>query len=147
MKLSTRNLAWRILEIAIAALFIYAGVLKVLDPIGFAGDIENYHIVPWVIGAPLAIYLPWLEIVCGAALALRRGTRGALAILTALTIVFIGASIIAKARGIDVSCGCFGHAARSLSFASHLAIDFAILAVLALLVRRAIRETTGSAPQ
>ena len=49
------------------------------------------------------------------------------------TVVFIGASIIAKARGIDVSCGCFGHAARNLSFASHLAIDFAILvAVLSL---------------
>jgi uncharacterized membrane protein YphA (DoxX/SURF4 family) len=119
---------------------MYAGVLKVLDPIGFAGDIENYHIVPWLIGAPLAIYLPWLEIACGIALIVHRAERGALTILAVLMLVFIGASIVAKVRGIDVSCGCFGHAARNLSFASHLGIDFAILAAVLSLWRVATRR-------
>ena len=132
---------WRILELAIGALFIYAGVLKALDPIGFANDIENYHILPWSVGIRLAFYLPWLEIFCGIALWFGKGIPGALAILSGLTVVFIVASISAKSRGIDVSCGCFGHAARNLSFAAHLTIDFVILsAVVASLWRTRISD-------
>jgi L-alanine-DL-glutamate epimerase-like enolase superfamily enzyme len=51
-------------------------------------------------------------------------------ILILLVSVFIAASIIAKARGIDVTCGCFGHAGRNMTFAGHLALDLAILAAL-----------------
>lgn len=127
----------RAMELLTGAVFIYAGVLKALDPVGFANDIENYHILPWPIGVRLAFYLPWLEIACGLALLLGRARDAALAILAALTSVFIVASAAAKARGIDVSCGCFGHAARNLSFAWHLAIDAALLvAMLFLFVRR-----------
>ena len=131
------RLLFRILEFLIAAVFIYAGVSKALDPAGFANDIANYHIMPWPLGVRLAFYQPWLEIACGAGLLLGRARYGALAILAALTSVFIAASLVAKARGIDVSCGCFGHAARNLSFAGHLAIDLALLAtILALFIRQ-----------
>ena len=130
----------RAMELLIGAVFIYAGVLKALDPAGFANDIENYHIVPWPIGVRAAFYLPWLEIFCGLALWFRRANRGAFAILSLLTLVFILASIVAKSRGIDVSCGCFGHAARNLSFAWHLAIDFALLAALVFLAAREMRR-------
>jgi putative oxidoreductase len=133
----------RLLEFGIAAVFIYAGVLKALDPVGFANDIENYHILPWPIGVRLAFYLPWLEIACGVGLLVRRATSGALAILGLLTFVFIVASVIAKARGIDVSCGCFGHAARNMSFAAHLAIDLALLAGIALAGWRELRLARG----
>ena len=82
----------------------------------------------------LAFYLPWLEIFCGLALIFRRLYSGALALLFALLLVFIGASIAAKARGIDISCGCFGHVSDQLSFAWHLVLVFALLAgVVALL--------------
>jgi uncharacterized membrane protein YphA (DoxX/SURF4 family) len=118
---------WRLLGIAIGGLFVYAGVVKVLDPVGFAGDIENYKILPWPIGVRMAFYLPWLEIFCGAALITRRLHRGALFILTVLMSVFIIVTIIAKARGLDISCGCFGHATKSLSFAWHLVLDFILL--------------------
>lgn len=124
------NVVWRILAIAIGALFVYAGVLKVWDPVRFAGDIQNYHILPWVVNLLLAFYLPWLEIICGLALIFRRFYSGALGILLGLLLVFIGASIAAKARGIDISCGCFGHVSDQLSFAWHLVLDFAILAAV-----------------
>jgi putative oxidoreductase len=136
MDSSWRRVGGRVLEFLVGGLFIYAGALKAWDPIGFAGDIENYHMLPWVVGAPLAVFLPWLEVACGVALIVRRAEHGALAILTALMLVFIAATIIAKARGIDISCGCFGHAVRNLSFASHLAIDFAILAAIGVIARR-----------
>jgi putative oxidoreductase len=124
---------WRILAIIVGALFVYAGAVKVWDPVRFAGDIQNYHVLPWVVNLPLAFYLPWLEIFCGLALIFRRLYSGALTILLGLLVVFIGASIAAKARGIDISCGCFGHVSDQLSFAWHLVLDFAILAAVATL--------------
>ncbi len=128
---------WPIMQYAvaavIAAVFIYAGASKVGDPVAFARDISNFHILPWPISTRLAFYLPWLEIICGAALLLRWLRFGAVAILAALTAVFIAATITARLRGIDVNCGCFGSASKDLTFGWHLAIDFAILGGLILL--------------
>jgi putative oxidoreductase len=128
-------LAVRVVELLIAALFIYAGVLKAWDPLGFANDIDNYKLLPWSVGVRLAFFLPWLEVVCGLTILARRYYHGSVSILVLLVSVFIAASIIAKARGIDVTCGCFGHAGRNMSFAGHLALDFAILAALVVVWR------------
>ena len=130
------NWFWRLLDLVIGGIFIYAGVVKALAPIHFASDIENYHLVPWTLGVRLAFYLPWLEILCGVALIVRRLYAGALTILLALIVVFIGANVVAKMRGLDVKCGCFGHASDNLGFASHMALNLAILAGIALLMRR-----------
>lgn len=118
---------WRIFDFLIGGLFVYAGVTKAMDPIGFANDIDNYKTVPWAIGVRLAFYLPWLEILCGVALIVRRLYLGGLALLTALIAVFIIASTVAKARGIDITCGCFGHVSKDLSFSWHLLLDFLLL--------------------
>ena len=127
---SRRNIAWRIVDLIVGGLFIYAGVLKALDPISFGIDIDNYKILPWFIGVRLAFYLPWLEILAGLAVVSRKLYLGGLSILAALTSIFIVASIVAKVRGIDITCGCFGHASKYLSFAGHLALDFVLLAAL-----------------
>ena len=125
----------RLLELLFAAVFIYAGVLKIADPVGFARDIENYKLLPWSLSLAAGFYLPWLEVFCGLTIVLRRLYFGGLSMLTGLIGIFIFASVIAKARGLDITCGCFGHAARNLSFAGHLAIDLAILAVAIVLWR------------
>jgi putative oxidoreductase len=127
---SKRLTLWRIVDLIVGGLFIYAGVVKAMEPLRFANDIENYHLLPWPIGVRLAFYLPWLEILCGLALVTRRLYSGALSILVGLMLVFIGATIAAKARGIDITCGCFGHVSENLSFTWHLVLDFAILAAL-----------------
>jgi hypothetical protein len=114
----------------VGALFIYAGVLKALDPVRFAMDIDNYKILPWSIAVGLAFYLPWLEILCGCALIFRRLYRGGLSILLLSVLVFIAATIAAKTRGLDITCGCFGHASQHWSFPQHMAIDLIILAGL-----------------
>ena len=124
------KLVWRILDVIVGGIFIYAGVVKVLDPIQFSNDIDNYQSLPWFVSVRLALYLPWLEIFCGIALAFRFLHRGGLSILTALILVFIGATIAAKLRGLDISCGCFGHASQGWSFPQHMAVDLAIFAAL-----------------
>jgi putative oxidoreductase len=130
MDLPSRRILWRIVALIVGGIFIYAGVIKAIDPLRFAIDIDNYKMLPWAIGVRLAFYLPWLELVCGFALILRFFYRGGLFILTALTFIFIAASIIAKVRGLDITCGCFGHASKNWNFTTHLGLDFAILIAL-----------------
>ena len=134
----------RIAEFIVGGIFIYAGVIKALDPIRFASDIDNYKILPWTIAIAIAFYLPWLEIFCGVALVLRFLYRGALSILTALILVFIIATVAARVRGLDITCGCFGHASQHWSFSSHLATNLAILAGLLALLFKA---TSGNRRQ
>jgi hypothetical protein len=121
---------WRIVNFIVGGVFVYAGALKAFDPIRFAGDIDNYKILPWTISVGLAFYLPWLEILCGLALIARRLCLGGLSILTALVSIFMIATIAAKIRGLDITCGCFGHASKNWSFSGHLALDLALLAGL-----------------
>lgn len=142
-----RAIATRVIEVLVAAVFIYAGVLKIYDPVGFARDIDNYQLVPWPMAVGAALYLPWLEVFCGLTIVLRRLYVGGLFLVTALLGVFIGASVIDKIRGLDVQCGCFGHAARNLSFAKHLLFDLVLLAaVLVLWLFWWRRRDTSSAP-
>jgi uncharacterized membrane protein YphA (DoxX/SURF4 family) len=121
---------WRILELVLAGTFIYAGSLKAIDPVQFARDIDNYKILPWPVSVALAFYLPWLEIFCALALVFRFLYRGALSILTLSILVFTLATIAAKVRGLDITCGCFGHASQHWSFPAHLATNLAILVAL-----------------
>ncbi len=123
----------RVLAVLAGGVFVYAGILKVRDPLEFANDIGNYHLLPWSIGVRLAFYLPWLEILAGLALIFHRLFSGALAITGALMLGFIGATIWAKAQGINVACGCFGAASSNLTFTSHLVLNGSILALLAIL--------------
>jgi|SRR5712664_333362 hypothetical protein len=124
---------WRIVDLIAGGIFIYAGVVKALDPVQFANDIDNYKTLPWFVSVRLAFYLPWLEIFCGLAVIFRFLYRGGLSILTALIAIFIGATIAAKMRGLDITCGCFGHASQNWNFPQHMAIDlFILIGLLAL---------------
>ena len=140
-----KSFVWRIVDLIIAAIFIYAGVLKVFDPVQFAHDIDHYQILPWSMAVGLAFYLPWLEIFCGLALTFRLFYRGALSILTALVLVFLVATIAAKVRGLDITCGCFGHASENWSFPAHLALDLAILAGLSALCYCSVARARANA--
>jgi len=133
MDLPTRNSVCRIVAVIVGGIFIYAGVIKVMDPVGFARDIDNYHMLPWAVAIRVAFYLPWLEVFCGLAVLCGLFYRGGLLILNALISIFIIASIIAKARGLDITCGCFGRAGKNLSFAWHLSLDLVLLAAAAYL--------------
>ena len=127
----------RLLDFVLAGIFIYAGVVKAIDPVQFASDIDNFKILPWVVSVALAFYLPWLEIFCALGLVFRFLYRGALSILTASIVVFTLAIIAAKLRGLDITCGCFGHASQHWSFPSHLATNLGILAGLLVLLFKA----------
>jgi len=128
---------WRVVDLIVGTLFIYAGAIKALDPVRFGLDIDNYKVLPWFVSVRLAFYLPWLEVFCGAALVFRFLYRGGLSILTLLVLIFIGGTVAAKVRGLDITCGCFGHTSQNWSFSQHIATDLALLAaIIALLWAR-----------
>jgi putative oxidoreductase len=126
----TKSFIWRIVDVIVGGIFIYAGVIKMLDPVQFANDIDNYKTLPWFFSVRLAFYLPWLEIFCGLAVIFRFLYRGGLSTLMALIALFIAATIAARARGLDITCGCFGHASQHWSFPQHIAVDIAIFVAL-----------------
>ena len=130
----------RIVAAVIGAVFLVAGALKAWDPAGFAVDIQNYRIpgLPWVAGALLALYLPWLEIICGIALIARIGYRGALAITAALLFAFLAAIASTRPRGLDISCGCFGHGVHR-GFWTELFEDAVLLVIVLWLLRADLR--------
>ena len=134
---------WRIVDLIVGGIFVYAGAIKALDPVQFANDIDNYKTLPWFVSVRLAVYLPWLEIFCGLALIFRFLYRGGLLILTALILVFMGATIAAKARGLDITCGCFGHASKNWNFSTHLGLDLLILLAAVVLFSRVCRTETS----
>lgn len=92
----------------LGGLFLYAGVVKGIDVRQFADDIANYHIVPVALVPLCAAMLPGIEIVVGLGLLLGLWTRGAALVVAAMMAVFLGALLSTFARGIDLTCGCFG---------------------------------------
>jgi uncharacterized membrane protein YphA (DoxX/SURF4 family) len=93
---------------ALAAVFLYAGIGKLLDPAAFAVAIENYRLLPCMVSGWVALYLPWLETACATGLFFPRARLGATVLLAALCAGFCGFITSALLRGLDISCGCFG---------------------------------------
>ena len=100
----------------LGALFVYAGVAKALDPAAFASDIANYQLLPWTLCAAMACYLPWLEIIAGAALISEKWSSASVRILLLLMLLFFQALLTAWLRGLNIHCGCFGRALTSSNY-------------------------------
>ena len=99
-------------RLIIGGLFIYAGVIKIADPLGFARDIQNYRILPPAACLFIALVLPWFEALTGAFLIVGIFKRTSAWLLSFLLAGFIVLVIITMARGLDVDCGCFGSLSR-----------------------------------
>lgn len=116
-------------RILLGAIFIYAGLSKVLTPDQFARTVINYRIVPGVGVNLFAIVLPWLELVSGIFLLVGFLSRGSILIITLLMAVFSVAITSALLRGLDISCGCFSSDGVSKVTVSYLIRDLALLAL------------------
>lgn len=94
-------------RVVLGALFMYASFDKMANPEAFANIIDNYHLLPFQLVNPLAIFLPWLEFITGLLLIIDKWVKGSLLIYSALLVIFIIALSQALIRGLDISCGCF----------------------------------------
>ncbi len=97
-------------RIALGALFIFSGIVKLNDPQAFAFAIKGFKLVEshnLIVQATFSI--PWTEVLVGALLVVGLFTRAAAGALLAMLAIFTGAIISVIARGIDTTCGCFGN--------------------------------------
>ncbi len=101
----------RVSRWGLGLVFLAAALPKLADPPGFAKAIWAYELFPGWSLHPLALALPWLELLCGGALCLNLWTRAAAAWTATLLLAFSLAVGINLARQHPVDCGCFGAAA------------------------------------
>jgi len=94
-------------QIALGVIFVVAALPKIVDPPSFAHMIYNYKLIPWALVKPMALLMPWLELLCGLALILGIWKGTARTIIAALLLTFIIAISINLLRGNAIDCGCF----------------------------------------
>ncbi len=129
----------------IIGLILLSGYHKILYPEDFALSVYRFHIVPGFLINPVALFVPWLELVCVACLLfVPRYRVAALGIILALLSVFTVAICVNLWRGSVFGCGCFGRGATDdpLSWLHVVRnLGLILLAVLALVARK---KTAGS---
>lgn len=119
-----------LLRWTVAGVFLYAGVLKALDPAEFAAQVDRYRLLPYMLSCAVGVYLPWLEILAGVALAAGIWRSGAVLLLRGMLVVFFIALSCAWARGLDIACGCFGLSGNKSNYPASFLIDVGLLAAL-----------------
>lgn len=103
-------------RLVVGGVFIWAGLLKIFDPLDFAQDIANYRIFTQTVSLFLALIIPWIEVICGLLLVLGIFHETASFMLSGSLVVFLGLIIVTLMRGLDIDCGCFGSLNRSVDY-------------------------------
>ncbi len=101
------------ISLILAAVFIYAAVDKLRDPLQFADSVAAFAILPTVVITPFALSLPPFEILCGVLMLTPITRRVAALALMLATAMFFTALASALLRGLTLDCGCFGAGAPS----------------------------------
>lgn len=104
------------LRLYLAAIFVYASLHKIIFPAEFADNIAAYLLVPHWLVNPLAVFLPWLELVTGLFLLVGVRVRAACMVLCSLLLLFTAAVITALAQDTPVGCGCFQSIGDAISW-------------------------------
>jgi len=131
-----------ILRITLGGVFLYAGVVKIADPVAFAGNIAAYKLLPYFGNYLIAAILPWIETICGLLLISGCRVRGAAVIICALNGIFMVALFSTIVRGLDIDCGCFRDGGEKTSAWTAIGRDLVLLAMAASLARRDRQSST-----
>lgn len=104
---------YHLCRVLLGGVFLYAGVVKAMDPLGFAGEIANYRILPYFFNFLVASTLPFVEMLAGLLLVINHKVRPASLVIGGMNLVFIVALSSLLVRGLDIDCGCFRPGAHS----------------------------------
>ena len=125
------NLIVFVLRVLLGGLLILAGALKVAHAPDLASAIAGFRLLPSAVVGPLAIALPYFEILLGAYLVAGLFTRVA-AIVAAVQFVIYAAVVgSAVVRHIPANCGCFGPGDNATADWPHVVFDLVLAAVAA----------------
>lgn len=94
-------------RVYVGGVFVYASMNKISYTGEFAETIASYQIVPYWAVNLMAVWLPWLELLCGILLAVGFRVRAMAMTIALLLCVFCLAIAINLVRGTPIGCGCF----------------------------------------
>ena len=97
-----------IARFGLAAVWLWSGTVKLLNPLDSRQAIAAYELLPDGVIDPLAVALPALELVLGLMLLFGVFLRVAAVASAIILIGFIAGVASAWARGLSIDCGCFG---------------------------------------
>jgi putative oxidoreductase len=133
-------------RVLLGAVFIYAALLKIADPVAFAGSVAAYQILPYFASYLTAAVLPFVELSCGLLLVCGYRVRGGAILIAAMNLVFMIALGAAIVRGLDIDCGCFKQGGAKTTPWTALARDAVFLAMTAFVLKAEARKTRQPAP-
>jgi putative oxidoreductase len=107
MKTRTKDHILTALRIGLGLVFLYAGFIKIREPLAFAGSVAAYQVLPYFLNYLVAATIPWLEALCGILLLTGYRIKAASGIIAAMNMLFIVLLTSTIIRGLDIDCGCF----------------------------------------
>ncbi len=118
-KIGPRDFALLFARLVVGVLMIYVSIGKLQDPVAFLKVVKLYEIVPveWHVALnSIAVIVPWIELLGGAALLVGVGLRGTGAVMFAMLIAFSTAITMRTFQEMDTQglrfmevkfdCGC-----------------------------------------
>ena len=120
-------------RLVVGVVWLWAGLLKVSDPESSVTAVRAYQLLPTPVADVAGRALPMVEVLVGACLVLGLLTRFAGGVSALLQAAFVVGIASVWARGISISCGCFGNGGYDPNAASHypweIARDVGLLAL------------------
>jgi uncharacterized membrane protein YphA (DoxX/SURF4 family) len=117
-----------VIRVLIGGLLLVTGALKVGHPAALAASIAGFRLLPPGVVGPLALALPYVELLLGVYLIGGLFTRVVAALAAAQFVLYAGAIASAVVRHIAANCGCFGPGDASVADWPHVAFDLGLAA-------------------
>lgn len=117
-----------IIRVLLGGLLLAAGALKVGHATELAATIATFRLLPAPIVGPLAVALPYVELLLGAYLVAGLFTRIVATISALQFLCYAGAIASAVVRHISASCGCFGPNDSATADWPHVVFDLILAA-------------------
>ena len=135
--ITARSWLGTVLRLGLGGIWLWASLSKLHDPRQFVQAVRAYDATPEWLSKAIGYGLPVLEFSLAVLLILGVATRMAAAVSGVLFLVFLVGIIQASARGLTLSCGCFGGGGQTAG-ATHYVLDIlrdvGLLAVAVFLV-------------
>ena len=131
------NAAVFVMRVVLGGLLVVTGALKVGHAPDLAAAIAGFRLLPAGAVGPLALALPFFELLLGGYLVAGLFTRTAAIVAAVQFVIYAGAIASAVIRHIPANCGCFGPHDTAVADWPHVAFDLALALLSAFVAYRA----------
>lgn len=134
-----RTLLW-LLRVGMGVFFLYVAIRKMLELDKLQETIERFALFPEAWSYPLACLGIACEVVVGIGLLIKRLSAGAALIGAGLTLMFVLLFVQGWARGLSLSCNCFGTDHAVASYPYEIMVRLGLFALMLVILWNATRK-------